>query len=145
MSPSLWWETKQIIVLVLFFGAYLLLALKGKLPTVESIAKLIALLDSKGGNIATLATFTAVSFSAGLHYIYFLLANLPASVPKNEAISTAGFAAIWGTAFGGFSGALLKSMTGQESVNRRASDALGTPSVAASPAQPSPPPGDNAK
>jgi len=85
----------MVVLLMLYSYLYR----EGHVPTIGTMQQAVALLDSRGGNILVLALFTGAVLMA-INY---------EKMPLN----------FWtGTAFGAFSGALLKTMTGGSSTGR---------------------------
>jgi len=88
---------------------------KGKMPSIHSIGQLAQILNSRGGNIVLLGSFTMFFFIAAARYIYFTIGLLqPGLVMTNETIRQMGMTFFTSTAFSSFAGALLKTMTGED-------------------------------
>lgn len=115
---------------------YLVLQYFRKLPSAESIQDLLAALNSRGGNILILSCFSGYFFHHSLVMFYSLLGMVKeGALTQDNAFALMGLQFVTSTAFGGFSGALLKTMTG-ESSKARTSDTNGGPKVTAQLPQP---------
>lgn len=102
---------------------YFVLAMRGKLPSVYSFKHALSALNDKAGNILILAGFAIYFFVTGMKVFYYGF-NLIAEgkMEPSNAIFLMCVQWVTGVAFGGAFGALLKSMTGSDSLGVRAGD-----------------------
>jgi len=108
---------RQDFYLLFIVLVYVFLALKNKLPSVESVRKIISALDDRGGNIVVLALFSGWFFIAGLHAFYFAIGLISQNkIDAKDAILMMMVTWLTGSAFGGSFGAMLKTLNGQMSV-----------------------------
>jgi hypothetical protein len=104
------WDAIYSLILI---GVVLALIYTGKFPTVASIRDFVEIVNTRGGNILLLAFFTWIFFRAAMLFIYHVmaLADSPGdTVPKSDAIITAGLGFVTGGAFQGAFSSLLKTM-----------------------------------
>lgn len=103
------------IALGIFLAVLVALQIFNKLPKLDSIKSLIAVMDSKGGNISVLVVMSIFFFWSGMKMFYVLLSMMQAkTLTADNAFALMGLQFVTGTAFGGAFGALLKTMTGTE-------------------------------
>jgi hypothetical protein len=99
----------------------------GKLPKADSIQSLLAALNSRGGNILILSAFSVYFFHHSIKLFYMLLDMVrQQQLTQDNAFALMGLQFVTSTAFGGFSGALLKTMTGESSKARTTDGVDGT-------------------
>lgn len=117
---ELWIPTAVILLLWAFMQYH------DKLPSVESIGKMVAIINSRGGNIAVLAGGSIYFFKYSM-YLFFMLLGMvkDKTITQDNAFALMAIQFITTSAFGGAMGALLKTMTG-ESSSQRASDSNGS-------------------
>ncbi len=85
-----------------------------KLPSVESLQNLANTVNTKGGNILTLAFFTILFFFTGLGFAYWTLNRMiEGKLSADNAIVMTGMQWIMGAAFGGSFSSMLKVMSGE--------------------------------
>jgi hypothetical protein len=61
------------ILLALFLVAIFVLALLGKLPSIDQFRQFAAVVDTRGGNITVLLTLTIMFFCVGVGLLYYLV------------------------------------------------------------------------
>jgi len=94
-----------------------------KLPTINSIQEFVAVINSRGGNIAILAFASIYFFKYSMYLFGHLLSMVQdKTITQDNAFALMAIQFVTTSAFGGAMGACLKTMTG-ESSKARASDA----------------------
>lgn len=102
-----------------FIALLISLKLAEKMPSTQGWHDALASLNSRGGNILILSLFSVYFFHHAMTLFYHLLDMVQNNQLKPDnafALMALQFASA--TAFGGFSGALLKTMTGDSSRSR---------------------------
>lgn len=100
---ALWGTVTAMLVVLLVWD---------KFPTMRNFKDFLDALNSSGGHIVILASFSLYFFNAAMQLFYNTL-NLPEDfVTKNQALIAQGYQFVTGMAFGGAWAALLKTMTG---------------------------------
>jgi len=102
----------EYTVLAVMLLCYMVLALRNRLPSMQSFKDFADVINSAGGNIILLSLFTAWSVKIAMQFFYHLLALPNDELSKADAIVTAGIAFVTGTLVGTFAGALIKTLTG---------------------------------
>ena len=108
-----------IIAALSVLVTYLVLTWLEKLPPVSSVQALVAQANSRGGNIIVLGTLSMVFFHSSMKLFYNLMDRLQdGKITPDNAVALTAISFVSGTAFGGAFGALLKTMTGENSSSR---------------------------
>lgn len=99
-----------ILALILLL---LLMQWKNKLPSSDSVNKFFGALDSRGGNILILGSFSFYFFRHAI-YLFYNLFSLERGgyIKQDDAFALMSLQFVTATAFGGAFGAMLKTMTG---------------------------------
>jgi hypothetical protein len=85
----------------------------GKLPTAETLTKLMEVINTRGGNIMLLLFGTILGTSATMRLFYYVIQlSVDGKVMQDNVFALMGLTFLSGTITGGFMGALLKTMTG---------------------------------
>jgi hypothetical protein len=108
-------QQKPEMLLIAFgcLGLFVLLYTK-RMPSVEHMKEFATILNSKGGNIFVLMVMSLWFFILGMRFFYYSLGLIvQGKLTPDNAVLLMGVTFITGSAFGGFSGALLKTMTGE--------------------------------
>ena len=101
-------------VVALIVLSYLVLALRGKLPSVEAIQEFASVINSKGGNILWLGFFTLLFFSASVSMFYWAMNRIiEGKLTPDNAVLMMGLQFVTGVAFGGSFASMLKVMSGE--------------------------------
>jgi len=126
---------------VIFFTLVIMQWYK-KLPSVDSIQELASVMNSRGGNIMVLGSFSVFFFFSALRFTYwFMEKSADGKLSPQDTLGLAAFTWITGTAFGGSFTSMVKAMTG-ENTKARSTDGNGngnghsTPVLAPVQAQP---------
>src|SRR5665213_3029204 len=100
------------VYLFLIFAAVMVLAVRGQIPQVETVRKLIATFDDRGGVILLLALFTAWSFATSIRLFYWALGLISSGhLDAKDAVLMMALTWVTGSVWGLFAGALLKAQT----------------------------------
>src|SRR5208282_1711799 len=111
--------------IMFFFCMWMLMQWYGKLPSTDSIQKFVAVINSRGGNIAILAIGAIYFFRYSMYMFLHLLSMVKdKTIAEDNAFALMGIQFVTTSAFGGAMGALLKTMNG-ESSSARKSDSNG--------------------
>lgn len=127
-------------VLIGIVVTFVVLQWAKKLPSPAAVQEVLAALNSRGGNILILSAFSVYFFHDAISLFYNLLEQVKAGTLKpDNAYALMALQFVTTTAFGGFSGALLKTMTG-ESSKARVTDSPAPSPAPAPPVAPVEPP-----
>ena len=108
-------------VVAIILGGWFVLQWYGKLPHLQSIIDLITAANSRGGNILILSVASIYFFSHSIRLFYLLMDySKDGKIGQDNAFALMGLQFATSTAFGGAFGALLKTMTGENSKSRAA-------------------------
>lgn len=119
--------TRFDVYVILGLIAYIVLALRNKLPQVESIRKFTAAFDDRGGNILILSLFSSWFFATAIRLFYYAMTLISnGKIDAKDAVLLMALQFATGVAFGGAFGALLKTFRGDMTVAPPFAD--GTPS-----------------
>lgn len=116
-SPSLiYWLAALVVWLTL-----VVLLWANKLPSVQSIQDIAAIVNSRGGNIIWLGGFSALFFWIAMRFFYFVIDKLiEGKLSADNAVAMMGITFLTGSAFGGAFSSMLKAMSGENSRARAA-------------------------
>lgn len=113
------WVNWIAIVLIIVLLAILQFA--KRLPSREGAIDMIGALNSRGGNILVLAGLSIWFFQVGMKFMYYLIEMVSAKkLDDSNSLAMLGIQWITGAAFGGAFGALLKTMTGDNTMSIKA-------------------------
>lgn len=100
--------------MMFFVSLWVFMQWHGRLPSTDSIQEFITMLNSRGGNILVLTCLSMYFFKYAV-YLFFHLLQLTreGKITPDNAFALMAVQFLTTTAFGGFSGALLKTMTGE--------------------------------
>src|SRR5882757_1234764 len=117
-SIAFWVLAYSIVV-----GAFALLW-NDKMPSITSMMRLLAALNTKGGNLLMLSVFTSLFAIISIRtYLYIIDLSVNGKLNQDNTFALQAIAWVTGGLTTGFMGALLKTMTGDEAANgRRATD-----------------------
>jgi hypothetical protein len=105
---AIWIPTFLFLVLIAFMQWH------GKLPSVQSIAALASVTNSKGGNILVLAAFSTLFFFSAVKMIYWSIEKMiEGKLEPANAVVMMGLTFVTGSAFGGSFSSMLKAMSGE--------------------------------
>lgn len=110
------WQTLGFELLVIIcLLAFLVFAWAGKLPSLDRFAQLIGMLNCRGGNILILLVFSLVGSFATIRMFYYLTQlSVDGKLQQDNAYALMALAFMTNQLTGAFTGALLKTMTGEE-------------------------------
>ena len=133
-------KPEQLWMLVLFI-AFFVMMWKNKLPSIEGFSKFIALMDTRGGNIAILSIFSFWSIMLAVRFGYYSMhaviqaavykVPLPADTPAQLL-----FSYLTTSVGSNFTGALIKTMTGAGGSDHGNSNGQGATPVTRQPQEP---------
>jgi hypothetical protein len=103
----------DVVLLMLFFAAVVVLALANKLPTVQGFSEFVHILNTPGGLILVLGVMTMVFFEAAIRMFYHCIYLVTqGKLDEKSAVLMMGIQFVTGAAFGGAAGVLYKTMDG---------------------------------
>jgi hypothetical protein len=109
------WELHAAPIILLI--AYGLFAKFKILPTTEGVQDFASMLNSKGGNILILGTFSLFFFITGMRMVYWCLEqNIEGKLSADNAVMMMGITFVTGSCFGGSFSSMLKVMSGESPV-----------------------------
>lgn len=99
----------------LVIGAWIFMKWFDKAPTVSEIRDFINVWNSRGGNIVVLLALTVYSIRVAMRLIYHVIELAQdGKLDSTNAVIAVALAFVTGSLYGTFSGALIKTMTGNE-------------------------------
>lgn len=106
------WGWQQYLLILVFLAAYLFLALREKLPSMDSFKRFTDTINSAGGHIIILTILTCYATKITMQLFYHVIGLPDEQFTKTQAIISMGTSFATGTLVGLPMGALLKTMTG---------------------------------
>lgn len=89
-----------------------------RLPSIESLEKLMDIINTRGGNICLLLAGTILGCGASLRLFYYIIQlSVDGKIQQDNVFGIMSLTFVTGTVTGGFQGALLKTMTGEKAAN----------------------------
>jgi hypothetical protein len=99
------------LMLILFVGAWFALTWFNRGPSIDSLAKFVAIITSRGGQILLLSLGAAWTFHVGIGLFYHLIQlSTEGKIDEKSAIVLMSIQFVTCSAFGGCFGALLKTL-----------------------------------
>ena len=99
---------------IFFLLVWAMMQCYGKLPSMDSVQSFVTMFNSRGGNILVLSLGSVYFFKYAM-YLFLHLLHLASEgkITPDNAFALMATQFLTTTAFGAFSGALLKTMTGE--------------------------------
>lgn len=107
---SLNWQS--YLALTVLVACYMILTFANRLPRMSAFKEFLDAINSAGGHIFILLLLTVWSIKIAMQFYYHLLALPAEQFDKASAIVNVGIAFVQGSLVGGFTAALLKTMSG---------------------------------
>lgn len=108
-------EGTALLCMVAFFA----MAWTNRLPSLETIVKLLEALNTKGGNLMLLSFFTGLFAIISIRtFLYIIDLSVNGKMPQDNTFALQAIAWVTGGLTTGFMGALLKTMTGDAPVHK---------------------------
>ncbi len=115
------------IPIAFFTALWVFMQWHDKLPSVDSIQKFVAVINSRGGNILILSISSIYFFKYSMYIFMDLLSVVrDKTISEDNAFALMAIQFVTTSAFGASFGAALKTMTGDSSTGRKG-DTNGTP------------------
>lgn len=119
-SQALLWIAAYFVIIL-----WAVMQWNKKLPSMQAVQELASVLNSRGGNIMVLGSFSVLFFISSIKFAYWITSKqIDGKVSVELALATATFSWLTGSAFGGAFTSMVKAMTG-ENTKARASDGNG--------------------
>ena len=114
-------ERLELWLPIMFFTIlWVVMQWYGKLPSVDSVQKFVAVVNSRGGNIVILCVAGLYFFKYSMYLFMDLLSMVRnKTISEDNAFALMAIQFVTTSAFGGAMGALLKTMTGESSSARK--------------------------
>lgn len=110
----------NLICLLIFFWALAALFVgaffwwKGKFPSIETFAKFIELINTKGGNILVLLLVSLIGTYTSVRFLYYIVQlSVDGKLQQDNSFALLAISFLTNTLTGAFIGAMLKTMTGE--------------------------------
>ena len=105
----------EVLVLLVVIIGLIVLAAKGKLPTVNSFVAFCNAINTRGGNIVLLTVMVFLFVTTSMKYIYFVIGlEVGGRLTGNDALALSGYSFITGAVTGLSIGAWLKALSPQD-------------------------------
>jgi hypothetical protein len=118
-TDAFYWTKTDWIVVSVLLGVWLFLLMTRRAPEIGVIRDFVNIVNSRGGNIVVLGLFSAYFFQATMRLFYYAFELLQAGQLKdNNAILLMALQFCTTSAFAGSFGAMLKTMTGSDMMQR---------------------------
>lgn len=112
-------DLRDLMVFFVIFMTMVVLAIMRRLPDPWAVKHYVSALNDRGGNIIVLSLLTMWFFSVSVRIFYYAFELLSQKkLEADNAILLMSVQFVTSSAFGGSFGALLKTMTGSDSMAR---------------------------
>lgn len=113
------WLSPNLVISLFVFMVFVIMGWNHRLPEPWAVKQYISALNDRGGNIVVLVIMTVWFFSVSVKIFYYAFDLLSQKrLDADNAILLMAVQFVTSSAFGGSFGALLKTMTGSDSMAR---------------------------